>query len=222
MNNLLLAFAQVNSENTKRVLYVVFLIFIILLALLSLIGSIIIRVTKYQGELLDREISDPIRKCRIIKDQKHFTKYAIKKNNLLFFKQSSIPLVIVFSGVIIYLLYCIIGENWGYNPWSIENGFGSLLFTWDFSTIITVNPGGATGVLINWPQLSHTPTFDIRYWCGYISCICWLVGGLWYLYTVQGLMGRTFRILHLRKKMFDKSLENFNVNDDDTLENFKQ
>lgn len=224
MINLLLAFAaEINSENTKRALYIAFLLLIIILALLSLIGALVIRITKYQGSLLDREISDPIKKCRLIKDQKHFMKYATKKNRLIFFKQSAIPLAIVFGGVAILLLYYIITDNWSYNPWSVENGFGSLFFTWDFSTIITVNPGGATGVLVNWPQVSHYPTFDIHNWCGYISCTAWLVGGLWYLYTVQGLIGRTLRILHLRKSMFEKSLENFNVNDDDnSLENFKQ
>ena len=98
-----------------------------------------------------------------------------------------------------------------------------VLITWDFSTIIQVNPGGSAGVLVNWPQVSHSPTFDIHNWCGYIVCLCWLVGGFWYLYCVQGLMGRTLRILHLKKTMFDKSLENYNVNDDDIpLDQYKQ
>ena len=79
MFNVLFGFAaQANTENTKRVLYTVFIIFIILLAILSLIGAIIMKVTDYQGRLLDREISDPIRKCKIVREQKHFMKYAVK------------------------------------------------------------------------------------------------------------------------------------------------
>lgn len=224
MSNLLFAFAaQANTENTKRVLYTIFIIFIIFLAILSLIGGIIMRVTNYQGRLLDREISDPIRKCKIVREQKHFMKYATKKNKVLFFKQAAIPVLIIVVGIVTLLLYIIIGDNWGYNPWNMETGFGSLLITWDFSTIVQVNPGGAAGILVNWPQVSHAPTFDIHNWCGYIVCLCWLVGGLWYLYCVQGMMGRTLRILHLKKTMFDKSLENYNVNDDDIpLDQYKQ
>lgn len=222
MRNLVFAFAaEGGSENTKRVLYTIFLILIIVLAILSLIGGIITKVTKYQGELLDREISDPIRKCRIVREEKHFYKYAKKKNKLIFFKEAAIPLLIICSGVATLLLYVIIGEHWDYNPWSMEDGFGSLLITWDFSTIVKVNPGDSAGVLINWPEVSHVPTFDIKNWCGYISCLCWLIGGFWYLYAVQGLMGRTYRILHLKKKMFDKSLEDFVVDDPNSLENFK-
>lgn len=214
MTNLLFAFAQINAENTKRIFYIIFLILIIALVVLSVIGYGIIRLTNHQGKMLDRAIHDPIKKCRIIKDQKHFMRYAIKKNKLLFFHQAMIPVLIMLGGTVILLLYCAIGDKWGYNPWSMNDGFGSLLITWDFSTIITINPGDAKGILINWPKISHVPHFDIHNWCGYIVGICYLVGGLWYLYTVNGLIGRTLRILHLRKTIFEKSLEGFNLEDE--------
>lgn len=226
MNDLIFAAvaasAQVSNENTKRVLYTLFLIVIIALAFLSFIGSVLIRVTKHQANYLDRNISLPIKRVKVITDQKHFCRYAFKKNRLIFFKEASAPIIIMLVGVIVLMLYYIIGDKWGYNPWNMDTGFGSLLFTWDFSTIITVNPGGAAGILFNWPELTHSPTFDIHNWCGYICCTCWIIGGCWYLYIVQGLMGRTARIFHLRKTIFDDSLENFNVNDGESLENFKQ
>lgn len=221
MINFVTAFAEVNNENAKRVLYTIFLILIIALALLSLIGSTILKVTKYQGKLLDREISDPIKKCRLVQDQKHFMKYTVKKNKILFFKDSLIPMSIILGGVAILIIYYLVTDDWSYNPWSMENGFGSLLITWDFSTIFQVNPTGGAGILVNWPEVSHAPSFSFSYWCGYITVSCWLVGGFWYLYCVQGLMGRTFRILKLKKTIYEKSLENFNI-DDDSLENFKQ
>ena len=221
MINFVTAFAEVNNENAKRVLYTIFLILIIALALLSLIGSTILKITHYQGKLLDREISDPIKKCKLIQDQKHFMKYATKKNRIIFFKESLIPVSIILGGVAILIIYYLVTDNWTYNPWSMENGFGSLLLTWDFSTVFQLNPNGAAGLLVNWPQISHVPSFSIHNWCGYITVICWLVGGLWYLYCVQGFVGRTFRIIRLKKTIYEKSLENFNI-DDDSLENFKQ
>lgn len=222
MYNLVFAFAQTNNENTKRVLYTIFLLLIIVLALLSLIGGTILRVLDYQGRLLDREISDPIKKCRLIRDQKHFMKYAVKKNKIIFFRDSLLPIGIILAGVALLIIYYAVGDNWGYNPWSMENGFGSLLITWDFSTIFKVNPNGAAGLLVNWPEVSHAPSFNINNWCGYVTCTCWLVGGIWYLYEVQGLMGRTFRILRLKKTIYEKTLENFNIDDNGSLDNFKQ
>lgn len=222
MIRIISAFAEVSNENAKRVLYTLFLILIIVLALLSLIGSTILKIMNYQGKLLDREISDPIKKCRLVQDQKHFMKYAVKKNKILFFKDALLPVSIILLGVAILMLYYLIGDYWDYNPWNMETGFGSLLITWDFSTIIQKSPEGTTGILINWPQISHAPSFSIHNWCGYITCTCWLVGGFWYLYCVQGLMGRTFRILRLKKTIYDKSLENFNIDDETSLENFKQ
>ena len=222
MINLVFAFAQTNSENTKRVLYTIFLIFIIALALLSLIGATIMRVMNYQGRLLDREISDPIKKCRLVRDQKHFMDYATKKNKLMFFKEASIPMLIMIAGVVLLIIYYAVTDNWSYNPWSMENGFGSLLITWDFSTIFTLNPNGAAGLLVNWPEISHAPSFDIHNWCGYLTCTAWLVGGIWYLYCVQGMVARMFRILRLKKTIYEKSLENFNIDDEESLDNFKQ
>lgn len=225
MNKLIAAFAEVNNENAKRVLYTLFLILIIALALLSLIGSIILKTMENQGKLLDREISDPIKKCRLIQDQKHFMKYATKKNKIIFFKQSLKPISIIFVGVAVLIIYYLVTENWSYNPWSMEEGFGSLLFTLDFTTMFQINPGDNTGLLINWPSVSHVPTFNINNWCGYISCTCWLVGGVWYLWNVHSFIGRTFRILKLRKTIYEKTLENFNIDDDtnnSSLENFKQ
>lgn len=213
MMGLVIAMAEQVSENSKRVLYTLLLVFIILLALISLIGSAIVAVTKAQGKLLDREVYDPVKR-RVVKDKEHFMRYAIKKNNRMFFEQSSLPLLIILIGVAVLFGFYIIGDNWGYNPWSMEEGFGSLLFTWDFSTILTLNPEMGAGLLINWPQLTHTPTFDINNWCGYVCGSCFIVGGAWYLFTVQGLMGRTFRIFHLRNSVFEKSLEDFKFYDD--------
>lgn len=214
MPSLLFAFAQLTTENTKRVLFILFLIIIIVLAILSVIGGGILRLINHQGRMLDRHISDPIRKCRIVKDQKHFVRYASKKNKILFFHEALPPVCILLGATLFLILYYAIGDKWGYNPWSMDTGFGSLLITWDFSTIIRINPDGYTGVLINWPKISHSPTFDIHNWCGYIVGTAYLVGGLWYLYTVQGYVARFFRIMRLRRTMFDKSLDDFNVEKD--------
>lgn len=209
----LFAFAeQITSENIKRVLYTIFLLLIIVLAFLSLIGSVIIFITKKQGELLDREIYDPV-KHNVIKSEKHFLKYATKKSNLIFFKKSAIPVLLILVGAIVLIVYDAVNKDWSYNPMSVENGFGSLLFIWDFSTIIKINPEGVIGMVINWPELVHSPTFNIEYWCGYVSGTFFIVGGLWYLFEVQGLIGRLFRIFKLKRSIFDKSLENFNLAD---------
>ena len=100
-------------------------------------------------------------------------------------------------------------ENWSYDPWSIEEGFGSLFPFWDFSKIFQVNVQGTVGLLINWPTLTHAPTFLIENWCGYLCCLAWLTGGVWYIYATIGLIGRHFRGRELANKMY--TLGGFNL-----------
>lgn len=206
----LFTFEENQSTNKKRVLYVIFILLILVLILLSFIGSLLVRLTKHRGKELENAVFDPT-VLGVIKDQKQFTRYAHKKNIRMFYKESLIPLGIILGGFLVYIIFMAVTENWSYNPWSLEEGFGSLFFTFDFSEVIQFNVNGTVGMLLSWPNVPHTPVFKIENWCGYVSCIAWLVGGLWYLWAVHGFMSRFIRLLQLRSTIYEKSLEGFNL-----------
>lgn len=207
----LLTFAEQQSDTGKRILYIVLILVIVALALLSLIGWCLVTFTKYRGSKLDEEIAPAVR-TGIITDGKEFRKYYPKKNILMFYKDALAPVLIILGGTLLYIIFMAATENWSYNPWSQDEGFGSLFFTWDFSKIFQVNVNGTVGLLINWPETTHSPEFKIENWCGYLSCTAWIVGAVWYLYAIIGLIGRHFRGRSLAKQIYSVG-KDFNIYD---------
>jgi len=207
----MISFIQL-SESDKRVLIGVLLIFIIVLILVWWIGYLIARLMKYSGKKIDNHVSDVVTNF-VITDPKHFRKYAHKKNWRIFFKRAKIPVLIILVGSAVLLVKEII-DGFTYNPFNKETGFASLLFLWesipeDSYTEVWFLP---FKVLKQLPPPTHTPTFVPEAWAGYIFVTCLIVGGIWYLIDVSGLIARGIRIRKLSDTIFSKDLDNFNQN----------
>ena len=196
------------SENDKRIIFAILIIFIFVFVIIGYIGYLITRVMKWQGRKMDSLVSDVIT-TKVITTKKPYFSYARKKNWRMFFKQAYIPLLIILTGFIILIIRNAIYHNWTYNPFNKEDGFGSLLFIWDFSVCFK-REGSA--VLVNWPALVNSPHFVLNAWGGYLFVVFILVGGIWYLIVLQALISRTIRMFTLSTTIFEKSLEGFNQN----------
>jgi len=199
-NNLLVAL----TENDKRFIFALLLLIILLFVIIGYLGLLITRVMKWQGKKMDTLCHDVI-VTKVITNKKDLFKYGIKKNWRLFFSQAIIPMIIIVAAITLLLIYDGVTHNWGYNPFSVENGFGSLFFTFEL-----------TDQYVGWwifafrvIKVSHYPTFVASAWCGYIFCPLILVGGCWYLVTVQCLISRTIRLYTLSKSVFEKSLDGY-------------
>ena len=83
------------TENDKRVILAILLLVILVFVIIGFIGSIIVRVMKYQGKKLDTMCHDAV-VAKVIKDEKHFKRYARMKNRRAFIKESKI-IIIVFA-----------------------------------------------------------------------------------------------------------------------------
>ena len=104
-------------------------------------------------------------------------------------------------------------NNWLYNPFNIDDGFGSLLFVWKLSYN---NPDEYTiifgvKILAKW-VLINEPHFVIEGLCAYIAVPLAIIGAIWYLVAAQAYLARTIRSWKLSKTVFEKSLEGFNQN----------
>lgn len=195
------------SENDKRVIFAIVLVAIILFVVIGLIGSLIIKVMKWQGKKIDNLCHD-VTVTKVIKDRKHFIQYGRKKNWREFFRQSWIPVVILLADLIFILIYeGVVG--WNYNPFSMDNGFGTLLFTWKISETEYVN---LWIIAFRKWILVHSPTFVPSAWPGYVFVPILIGAGLWYLVTIQCLLSRTIRLYKLGDSIFSKSLEGFTQN----------
>ena len=198
------------SETDKRVLFALLIIFILLVVIIAYIGYLINVVMKRQGKRIEQYVSDVVF-TRVITDPKHFKQYARKKNWQIFYKKSKWPILLVAAAFILLLVYEIF-NNFAYNPFSSENGFGTLLFSWDFADPELYQTFFGIKLISKWPALSNTPHFVAEAWCGYIFVPLFLIGVIWYLGCVQALIARYLHISKLSESIFSKNLENFNQN----------
>ncbi len=201
------------SPADKRVIFFLLLLLIVALLILAYLGYLIKRIMIYQGKKVD-EMTHAAVMNKVIVNKQHFLRYANKKNWILFFKQSYIPLLIILFGVLVLIIRNIATQDFAYNVFDYKKtGFSTLLFLWDFS-----NPDNYTKVffltlLAKWPDLLNIPHFEIEAWASYIFVPCVFVGGIWYLVSVQRVLARKIRIIKLSKSLFKKDLENVNLVD---------
>ena len=193
------------TETDKRIIFVILAVFILLLVLVAYIGFLVTQIMKWQGKKINQHITDPV-VTGVIKDEKAFKKYARKKNTWLFYHQARIPALITLVSVIFYIVVSSFSSF--NNPFDHHTGFGTLFFVWDFSTIIQT-PESGVGLLINWPELINTPHFTSDAWVSYIFVPTLLVGGIWYLLSVQAFIARQLQINKLGQKIFNEQLESF-------------
>ncbi|MBR0295392.1 MAG: hypothetical protein IJQ67_05780 [Bacilli bacterium] len=200
------------SESDKRFIIAILLLVVLVFVLIGFIGSIVVRVMKWQGKKIDTLCRDAV-VARVVKNPKHFKRYAMKKNNATFFKESRVPLIILLVSGLTYLLSCIFLKMWPYNIFDYKDtGFTTLFYIWDFSDCYQEFFG--VKLLSKWPTNAiNTPHFSVNAIGSYIFVVTFLVGTIWYLIVVQRFIARLIRIIKLADSIYSKSLENYNMAD---------
>lgn len=209
MSNLLIQL----TENDKRLIFALLLVFILVFVLIGYLGMLVVKIMKWQGKRMNHMCSDVLTTF-VITDKKSLFRYARKKNNRLFYKQSWFPLLIIFIAAIILVIGEATYKNpWHYNPFSKEDGFATLLFIWDFKDPDSWTTVFGLKVLAKWPPLDATygqPTFVIAAWRGYIFVPTIFIGGIWYLISVQAFIARMLAIRKIYDQNVAGDLNNFN------------
>ena len=199
------------TENDKRVLIALCFAVILFFVLCGIIGSLIIRTMKWQGKKCDTLVSDVV-VYRIITTPHQLRRYAARKNARHFIKQAWIPIIIILVGFVIWIIRNAVTKDWAYNPFNVETGFGSLLFTWDLNDPDIYTTIFGYKIIADWPKLSNEPHLVAEAIASYFIVPAIVGGGLWYIVTAQAYLARTIRAVQLSKKVFEKSLENFDQN----------
>ena len=195
------------SEGDKRLIFSLLLILIVVVVFVALLGYALTRLMKWQAKKMDTLIHDVV-VYKVITDKKHLIKYGRVKNWAFFFKQSYIPLIIILVGLVVILIRNGVTNDWNYHIFSIENGFGTIFWTWKASGSFT----GGEYDLVRFQKivLDNTPHFVGAAWASYIAVPCFLAGGAWYLVSAMSLLARTFKLYKRSKEVFEKSLDGFN------------
>lgn len=199
------------SENDKRIIIAICLVIILLFVLIGVIGSIVVRTMKWQSKKCDTLVSDVVVN-RIVTTPHQLRVYARKKNIRYFIKQAWIPILLILAGVLIIIIHNAVTKNWSYNPFNIEDGFGSLLFVWDFKDPDSYTKVFGITVMASWPPLANEPHFVVEALASYFAVPLVIVGACWYLVVAQAYLARTLRAYKLSKQVFEKSLDGFNQN----------
>ena len=199
------------SENDKRIIIALLLILILIFVLIGLIGSLIVKTMKWQGKKCDTLVSDVVTN-HIVNTPHQLRVYARKKNIRYFIKQAWLPIIFIIVGVSLLVIRNLINQDWSYNPFNKDDGFGTLLFIWDFENPDYYTTIFGLKVLAEWPGLINSPHFVLEALFAYISVPLMFVGAIWYLVVAQAYLARTIRAYKLSKQVFEKSLEGFNQN----------
>ena len=152
---------------------------------------------------------------KVITNRRHLIRYGRKKNWALFFKQAYVPLIVIALGFVVLLIRNSIYNDFSYNPFSVENGFGSIFWTWKLSNDYV----GGELIKFNIIVLDNQPHFVKEAWAGYIVAPCFLVGGIWYFIVSSALVARTLQIQKRSREVFEKSLDGFTQAETPIVEN---
>ena len=199
------------SENDKRIIIAICLVVILLFVLIGVIGSIVVRTMKWQSKKCDTLVSDVVVN-HIVTTPHQLRVYARKKNTRYFIKQAWIPILLILAGVVIIIIHNAVVKDWSYNPFNTDDGFGTLLFVWDFKNPDSYTKVFGITVMASWPPLANEPHFVVEALASYFAVPLVIVGACWYLVVAQAYLARTMRAYKLSKQVFEKSLEGFNQN----------
>jgi len=201
------------SENDKRFILALLFILILLFVLVGCIGILVKKILKQQASKMDDLLHDVV-KTGVIKSERKLRIFGAKKNHRQLFKEAWIPLLIMLVSALIIILYCVIYQNWSLNIFDYEKkeGFGTLIFILDWNNAPKQTFFGIE-IVSDWPPCIHYPTWEWHAWGSYLFVPGMLVGGIWFLIAVQAYIARSYRLIKLSKKVFNKSLEDFNAND---------
>ena len=203
------------TDKDKRVILIFFLLLIVLVAFIAVIGAIITRVMRWQGKRMD-ELTHDVVVTNVIDNKKDFVRYARIKNWYTFFKQAWIPLLILFVASMTLIIHNAATNDWSYNLVDYnKTGFNTIFFVWDFKDPNIYHSFFGMNLICDWPPIVNTPHFELEAWASYIFFFGMLVGGGWYLVTLQCLIARTIRMWELSYDLYRKSLDGYNKYDND-------
>lgn len=197
------------SENDKRLIIVILLLAILVFVIAGYVGLLVKKIMKYQSRKADDMLHDVV-KAGVITEPKKLRNFGMRKNWRVLFKQSWIPVCIVLFSWLMLFIYCLTSNNWTVNVWDYKSeGIGTLFFIFDWGNVPTANFFGLT--LMNaWPECISTPHFEWHAWGSYLFVPGMFIGCGWFLICTQAYIARSFRIKKLSKTVFNKSLDNYN------------
>lgn len=197
------------TEGDKRFLLFLLVALLLVFVIIGYLGLIVERIVKYQAKRAGVMLHDVV-ETGVINNPKAFLKFGFKKNNWLFFKQSIVPMIILFVSFLILLIYFMIKQEFSINLFDHSvggEGFTTLLFLWDFNAAPREKFFGIE-IISDWAPLMNVPHFEVNAIASYLFVPTFLLGAIWFLIITQAYIARFVKIVLLSKTVFARTLDN--------------
>lgn len=196
------------GENDRRLLVILIIFLLLTMSLLGLLGYVVRKAMQFQAKRIN-SMCTKVLTTRVVCDEKSYRKYANKKSNILYFKQSVPAVLIGLLGLIVWITFSIIFDTWKENIFA--HTINDLFFifgvderstSWDFLNItfhslVVVNNDGKG------PQAvaEHIPF--------YAESLLFVTSGCWILVATQAFVSRGIAIQKFAKEASARALEGF-------------
>lgn len=197
------------TENDKRFLIAILLIVILLFVIIGYLSLFIKKIMDFQSKRADDMLSDVV-KTKVVNSERKLRRYGIRKNWRVFFKQASIPFIILGVAWLLFLVDGILIEPKGFsgiNLWDYESkGIRTLFFVRDWDSAPKGDFWFLKDVVIGMAPIINRPHFEWSAWFSYIFIPLNLVGIVWLFVDVQAYIARSIRIFKLSLTLYKKTL----------------
>lgn len=195
-------------SKTEKIILVVFcLLFLIIVLFIGLLTDLFKNSQKKKGLLIDQELNGYV-KYGFVKDPAGFKKVGNSKNQILFFKEAFIPIMIIIGSLILILVYCSVQKISFNYIWSVY--YDMLLkieWHWDYNSFIP-HP-------LEWPYINTETSFtfhgDLNSIIAYLFLVLFIVGFIGLVISTCQYIAREKRIKEKAKVIFNESLDNFGM-----------
>ncbi len=204
--------ASIQNEADHRALIIAIIILVVLFFIIGLIGMGIRALMAIQAKRIETAMAD-VTKTHVVQTPDEFRKLAIKKSNRMLYRDTLVPFLLCFIGLLIWTIGNLIYHRWGAN---IFADFQDLFFSFDWEAEGVIVKVFGLSLVGQFPPVSHRPEFILDHLCNYFAVAFFLVSWVYYFVVCQAFLSRLYALFHLGRTVFEKSLTDYHADDGDT------
>ena len=203
--------ASIQNEADHRALIIAIIILVVLFFIIGLIGMGIRALMAIQAKRIETAMAD-VTKTHVVQTPDEFRKLAIKKSNRMLYRDTLVPFLLCFIGLLIWTIGNLIYHRWGAN---IFADFQDLFFSFDWEAEGVIVKVFGLSLVGQFPPVSHRPEFILDHLCNYFAVAFFLVSWVYYFVVCQAFLSRLYALFHLGRTVFEKSLTDYHADDGD-------
>lgn len=189
------------TEDDKRLIISLCLIIILVGIIYGYFVKVVKNVMKKQGDAVDNYMYNLIA-TKIVDNPKSFKKVAYEKSFRKFYFASFLPFFLMAFICILILIYQLVMEKTSWN--FIFDNINQIFFTleWPTSKIFGIT------LISDWPSITKTPVFhfSLEAILSYVFLLFSVYSAFHYIFSVQALIARNWRIRKLAHSFFKKNI----------------